>query len=196
MIAFIDFEASSLFNGYPIEMGWARSDGRVGAALIRPHPDWRKLDWAADAERIHRLQFSDLDAGIDREEAYALICADLGGCHCFSDAPDFDWKWLSMLSPNESHSLKLGKLPADSILIGIAEQSGIKTPLAVRIIERAKRFGNHTAAGDAASLAAAHEVLGRGGELQMRDVEKTFRQWKTLAVQAAPWRDTRSHEYF
>lgn len=44
MIAFVDFEASALESSYPIEIGWARLDGIVGAALIRPHDDWRKLN--------------------------------------------------------------------------------------------------------------------------------------------------------
>ncbi len=188
MIAFVDIEASSLENGYPIEIGWARSDGRVGAALIRPHNDWKSLLWSAEAERVHRIPIDKLDSGVAREDALEKVCAELVGYQCFSDAPDYDWQWLSMLSPGRPQSLKLGKLPADSLLISIGEQSEVPTPIAARIIQFVKRKATHAAAADAAALAAVYEILARGGELRMRDVEATLKRWQALAAAAAPWR--------
>ncbi len=47
IIAFIDFEASALEDGYPIEVGYARSDGCVSAYLIKPRLDWQDLIWSA-----------------------------------------------------------------------------------------------------------------------------------------------------
>lgn len=188
-IAFVDIEASALENGFPIEIGWACIDGKVGAALVRRHLDWRGLEWSVEAERIHRISFDRLEAGVSRQEALARVCTELAGYQCFSDAPDYDWGWLAMLSPGQQLPLKLGKTPADSVLIAIAEQAGVASPIAARIVERAKRTGNHTAAGDAAGLAAAYEVLNRGGEIRMRDVEAALRRWQALSAVAAPWRN-------
>lgn len=188
MIAFVDFEASALENSFPIEVGWARLDGVVGAALIRPHEDWSSLVWSTESERIHRLPRSILERGLSIDAALVLIEQGLAGYTCFSDAPDHDWHWLAMLSPNRTVKLKLAQIPADSVLMAIAEYSGIPGPIAACVIDRAMSAGGHTACGDAAGLAAGFEILHRGGEIRMQDVEATLDQWQKLAAAAAPWR--------
>jgi hypothetical protein len=42
MIA-IDFEASTLVDGYPVSIGIAASDGRMLYRLIKPHPEWEAM---------------------------------------------------------------------------------------------------------------------------------------------------------
>lgn len=188
MIAFIDFEASALESSYPIEIGWARLDGIVGAALIRPHDDWRKLNWASDSARVHKLAQELLGDGLPRDEVLARVKAALGDFDCFSDAPENDWAWMKMLSADGIVDLKLSELPADMLLLAVAEKSGIPSAIAAQIVDRAMAVGAHSAAGDAAGLAAAFEILSHGGEIEMGAAELVFERWQRLAIAAAPWR--------
>ena len=52
MLAFLDFEASSLAkDSYPIEVAWVFEDWASEAHLIRPAARW--TDWDTGAERMH-----------------------------------------------------------------------------------------------------------------------------------------------
>jgi hypothetical protein len=188
MICFVDFEASSLEESYPIEIGWARMDGVVGAALIRPHDDWRKLNWAADSARVHKLAQDLLGDGLPRDEVLARAKAALAECDCFSDAPENDWAWMRMLSADGVVDLRMSELPADMLLMAVAEKSGVSGSIAAEIVDRAMAAGGHSAAGDAAGLAAGFEILARGGEIELREVDATFERWQKLAIAASPWR--------
>lgn len=188
MIAFVDFEASALENSYPIEIGWARLDGIVGAALICPHDDWRKLKWASDSARVHKLAQEILGDGLPRHEVLARAKAALAGCDCFSDAPENDWAWMRMLSADGVVDLKLSELPADMLLMAVAEKSGVPGAIAAQIVDRAMSVGGHSAAGDAAGLAAAFEILSSSGEIELSAAETVFERWQKLAIAAAPWR--------
>ncbi len=189
IIAFLDFEASALENGYPIEVGYARSDGFVGAMLIKPRAEWLDLNWSPASERIHRLPRHMLNLGLDANEVLARLNIGLQGCACFCTAPAFDWPWLRMLNPGQSVDFRLMQTPADSVLMAAAEESGISGPVAARIVDRAKRLGNHEAARDAVALAAGHEILSRPGEIRMKEAEACFRRWQSLsAAAAAAWR--------
>jgi hypothetical protein len=187
-IAFVDIEASALDSGYPIEVGYARADGTVGAVLIKPRLEWRALTWSAESERIHRLSRSVLDQGQSAETALGALNEALSDYACFSDAPAFDWPWLKMLDPEQPLRFRPMITPADSLLMMAAEEAGVPGPVAARVVDRAIRSGGHTAAGDAAALAAGHEVLCRGGEIRMKDVEAIFRKWQDRANATAPWR--------
>lgn len=188
MISFVDFEASSLEESYPIEIGWARMDGIVGACLIRPHDDWRKLNWASDSARVHKLAQELLGDGLPRDEVLARAKAALGDCDCFSDAPENDWRWMRMLSADGVVDLRLSELPADMLLMAIAEKSNVPGAIAMQIVDRAMAAGGHSAAGDAAGLAAGFEILSRAGEIKMSAAEAVFERWQKLAVAASPWR--------
>lgn len=188
IIAFVDFEASALEGGYPVEVGYARSDGLVGAFLIKPRPEWHSLNWSAASERIHRLPRSVLSQGLDANQVLARLNVELKGCACFVTAPAFDWPWLEMLNPSRSIDFRLMQTPADSILMMTAEETGIPGSVAARIVDRAMRHGGHAAAGDAAALAAGYEVLSRAGEVRMKDAEASFRKWQKLAIETSAWR--------
>lgn len=187
-IAFVDFEASALHGGYPIEVGYARSDGMVGAILIKPRFEWRGLTWSAESERIHRLSRSVLEQGQSAETALGALNEALDNYACFSDAPAFDWHWLRMLDPEQPLRFRPMMTPADSLLMMAAEEAGVPGSVAAQIVDRARRSGGHAAAGDAAALASAYEILCRGGEIRMKDVEAVFRQWQTRAKAASIWR--------
>jgi hypothetical protein len=188
MIAFIDFEASSLEESYPIEIGWARLDGVVGAWLIRPHDDWKSMKWAQDSAQVHGIVQELLGDGLPRDEVLARAKAALSDCDCFSDAPEHDWTWMRMLSVDGRVDLKLLELPADALLMAVAEKSGIAGAIAAQIVDRAMAAGGHSAAGDAAGLAAGFEILAKGGEIDTQEVEAVFERWQRLAIAASPWR--------
>ena len=97
MLAFLDFEASSLSkDSYPIEVGWVFEDGAAETHLIRPAPDW--TDWDPAAERIHGLSREILQAQGEPVEAVGLRLLDrLQGHDLFVTAPSWDGKWLSVL---------------------------------------------------------------------------------------------------
>ena len=55
MLAFLDFEASSLGKAsYPIEVAWVFEDRTSESHLIKPAPDW--TDWNPAAQAIHRIE--------------------------------------------------------------------------------------------------------------------------------------------
>jgi hypothetical protein len=92
---FIDFEASSLgASSYPIEVAWSAPDGSIESHLVRPRPEW--TDWSAYAEReIHRISRATLAAeGEAPVEVAARMNDALAGRNVYSDAPDFDARWL------------------------------------------------------------------------------------------------------
>ncbi len=95
-----------------------------------------------------------------------------------------------MLDPESSIGIRLLSLSADSLLMHVADESGIPSSAADRIVDRAMRAGMHTATSDAAGLAAAHEALSRRGEVRRKDIESIIRQWQARAKGAAHWRST------
>ncbi len=97
MIAFLDFEASSLADtSYPIEVGWIFEDGQSEAHLIRPAPGW--IDWDAAAEAIHGISRRELEAqGTDHAAVARRMLGVLGPHEVCASAPSWDGKWLSVL---------------------------------------------------------------------------------------------------
>lgn len=194
MLAFVDLEASSLLNGFPIEVGWARDDGHVGAILIKPHPEWLSdLAWDPNAEHIHGLSRELLlSHGTPIDDVVDTLNAALAGCRCISDSPSNDWRWLSLLlefRDRGAREFSFDMLSTDSepLLLGLAEGHGV-APARIREILRAtgSRVA-HTAAGDAAAWAAAHESITTGG-----DISQILPRWRERARNAMPWRSSKN----
>lgn len=62
MIIFIDLEASSLHDGYPIEVAWCAEDLSVGASYLIHPADWPHwLSWDPGAEALHGLSADALE---------------------------------------------------------------------------------------------------------------------------------------
>lgn len=107
MLAFLDFEASSLNkDSYPIEVGWVTEDGSGETHLIRPAPGW--TDWDEDAVAIHHITRGQLE----REgEAHGTVCDRLIQLFetrpVFVSAPSWDGHWLSMLLRAAGHQRHL-----------------------------------------------------------------------------------------
>jgi hypothetical protein len=97
MLAFLDFEASSLRqNSYPIEVAWVFEDSRAEEYLIRPAPGW--TEWDAAAEAVHRIDRGALDRDGRPLDAVAFRMVEaLDGHDILASAPSWDGKWLSAL---------------------------------------------------------------------------------------------------
>jgi hypothetical protein len=193
MLAFIDVEASSLIDGYPIEIGWAREDGQVGAVLVRPHPKWGSLVWDPAAERIHGLSRALLEAqGVTVDDAVATLNEALRGCKALSDAPSHDWRWLGLLLENcgaeRKFEFELLAVSAHTLLVFDLETVCERQSTAVAIADLALKRGGHTAAGDAAALAAAFDLTKLNKKVEKRDYDVAHAVWRKRAAAAAPWR--------
>jgi hypothetical protein len=94
---FIDVEASGFGAGsWPVSVAWCDHRGDIGVRLLRPDPTW--THWDAEAESVHGLSRRRLDAeGRDPAEVAAGLEADLRDGVAYSDAPDFDARWLAAL---------------------------------------------------------------------------------------------------
>lgn len=111
MLAFLDFEASSLAKrSYPIEVAWVFEDGREESHLVRPAPDW--TDWDPEAQAIHGIARDTLvDEGEPLDMVAARMVETLEGHTLLASAPSWDGKWLSALLRTAGwprHRLRLG----------------------------------------------------------------------------------------
>ncbi|RZM36595.1 MAG: transcriptional regulator [Sphingomonas sp.] len=97
MLAFLDFEASSLGKAsYPIEVAWVFEDGASECHLIRPAPEW--TDWNPAAQAIHGIERRELEeTGEDHVVVAARMVEALAGHDLLASAPSWDGKWLSAL---------------------------------------------------------------------------------------------------
>lgn len=108
MLAFLDFEASSLGKrSYPIEVAWVFEDGRAEAHLIRPAQGW--TDWDEDAEAIHHISRPQLvTEGSPHDFVARRMMEALTGHDLLASAPSWDGKWMSTL-------LRAAELPRHSL---------------------------------------------------------------------------------
>jgi len=95
--AVIDIEASGFGRGsYPIEIGFVLPDGRGDCMLIRPDPQWRH--WDPAAESLHRIS---RDLLMRHGQPIATVIerleAQLHGRTVYSDGWGNDYTWLSAL---------------------------------------------------------------------------------------------------
>lgn len=145
MLAFLDFEASSLGKrGFPIEVAWVFEDGREEAHLIRPAPDWE--EWDPQAEAIHRIPHASLLAdGEPHATVAARMVEALAGHDLLASAPSWDGKWLSAL-------LRAAGLPRHALRLRDTEEAWIE------VARRELAGMDDTAARDAAARELIAEV--------------------------------------
>jgi hypothetical protein len=93
----LDIEASGLGAGsYPIEVGVVLPDGSGHCSLVRPQPDWRHWDPAAEA--VHGIaRATVLQHGRPVAEVAAALNRLLGGITVYTDAWSQDYSWLHRL---------------------------------------------------------------------------------------------------
>ena len=98
-MAFLDLEASGLAaRSWPVEVGWAFSDGRSESFLIQPDASWTDDAWDPNAELLHGISREALKRdGVDVREGARRLNAALAGARVYSDAADWDGFWLFRL---------------------------------------------------------------------------------------------------
>lgn len=172
-LAVLDFEASALENGYPIEVAVCRVDdgAEVWSRLIRPTDEWlRTRHWSPEAEALHGIAMDELM----RDGLPAARVADelehaVAGVMVLSDSA-LDDGWLICLftaaDPPRPAPFRLeGFWPQVDLLAG-----GLPTPTgggrSAEMVERAKqealrRFPRlHRTGDDARRLAEIIRILG------------------------------------
>ncbi|MCA3247800.1 MAG: hypothetical protein ING29_15105, partial [Azospirillum sp.] len=194
MFAFVDIEASGLVNGFPIEIGWAREDGHVGALLIRPHSEWLSdLAWDPNAEYLHGLPRDLLLArGTPIDDTVDQLNVALRGCRCISDSPSNDWRWLFLLLEfydrgERQFTFDLLADPAEPLILGIAESVCRSHEFVDDVLRSTSAHRAHTAAGDAATWAAALDAIKKSG-----NIELILPTWREHARNAMPWRSSKT----
>lgn len=186
----LDFEASALENGFPIEVAIADVAAReIRAWLIRPAAAWVNLDWVSASAQVHGLMRQKLDAGTPTDIVAAEMLAFAAAREVASDNPTFDGRWLRQLF--EAADLPLPVVAAESVgqtVSLIAHEHG-RTPADIDALNRARKaMAAHTAALDAASWAAAAEAAAVDGDLDLGAIDRIFEEWIRLAEKASPWR--------
>jgi hypothetical protein len=189
----IDFEASALDGGYPIEVGWACTDGRIGAHLIKPTPEWLDLEWSPKSEHIHGLK---RDTCLSRGETPAQVLRALndaiGSDMLVSDFPQLDSRWFVQLAdaakiPSRS---KFSSDPVELWLSIVATRANCSNKVLAYINAKRQQTHTHTAAGDAAGWAAA--ALAIESQIQkpdLRKIDDIFDSWFAKAAEASrSWR--------
>lgn len=95
--AVLDLEASGFGRAsYPIEVGFALPDGRLGCTLIRPEPAWNH--WDPAAERLHGIRRETaVHAGRSATDVARWLNGHLAGQIVYCDGWAHDYPWLGML---------------------------------------------------------------------------------------------------
>ena len=176
MLAFLDFEASSLGKrSYPIEVAWVFEDGRSEAHLIRPAPDW--LDWDPAAEAVHHINRLQLIAEGTPHEAVAQRMVDaLAGHDLLASAPSWDGKWMSAL-------LRAAGLPRHTLRLRDSDDALRESAIAIlRPVTPAGRLDEVVS-----QVLASSELRGPGQQPVHRalaDAEDEHARWLQVCAKA------------
>jgi hypothetical protein len=124
MIAFLDFEASSLGRrGFPVEIAWVFETGEEEAHLIRPAEGW--TEWDAAAQAVHRIPRDLLERqGMPVDMLARRVVEVLAGHRLYASAPSWDGQWLSRL-------LRAGGQPRHALRLRDTEQAQAEAAEAV-----------------------------------------------------------------
>lgn len=129
----IDFEASSLENGYPIEVGVSdAATGNAIAWLIRPPAAWlTERIWSPASEAVHGIGRAQLEA---EGAEPAVVCTALEphiiGKKLVSDNPPFDRRWLDLLLGAGGLQAVGEMLDFDQVAWGLAVRCGRRPDIA------------------------------------------------------------------
>lgn len=140
MIAFLDFEASSLSDdSYPVEVAWIFEDGRSESHVICPMTGW--TDWDPAAEAIHGISREQLLAeGASPHDVASRLLDQLTGHSLYATAPSWDGKWLSVLlraAELPRHALRLRD--SDEAHLEAARNLAASPEEAASILDRVRR---------------------------------------------------------
>lgn len=183
-LVFIDFEASALRSGYPIEVAWCAEDLAAGGSwLIKPEAYWREdLVWDEVAEDVHGLTLADLERhGMAARDVAAALHARLRDATAvLSDAPSYDGRWMRQLYETAGLETRGSLADADGVIAALGYRHGWRADLLEQARQRvadAAGLRFHRALDDAVWLAIA-VVLARG----MPEAEAVTRAAGVLAA--------------
>ena len=172
MLAFIDFEASSLNkDSYPVEVAWVFEDGRSEEFLLRPAPGW--VEWDASAEAMHGLSREMLQQqGVPHGAVCDRLVLALRHAQIYATSPSWDGHWLSMLlraAGRPRHLLRLADSD-EALLEAARERLG---PAATEAeLENLIESARSTVAGEP----VAHRALA--------DARREWRIWRAIRGEA------------
>lgn len=185
-LVFMDFEASSLRDGYPVEVGWAWVEGtniQTESMLISPADEWLTpgFTWDPIAEGLHGLSLARLQAdGLSPFEVCGVLNERLADkIVVFDTGPTgVDRQWLDLLyfEGGQHPHFKLGGA-AIEVLLALAASHGLTDADLVQIKKSAPE-STHRAAQDAAHYAwcaaaiqlVAHQLPDEGFENIARQI--------------------------
>lgn len=182
MLAFLDFEASSLAKrSYPIEVAWVFEDGVSERHLIRPAPGW--TDWDPGAEGMHHLSRAVLESeGEPHDEVARRLLEALSEHAVYASAPSWDGKWLSVL-------LRAAGLPRHAMRVRDADEAHLEAARealrAAVVIDDLDRLA-------AGIVVLAREAVEEGpaAHRALEDAERERRVWREarrVAAEVAAW---------
>jgi len=180
----IDVEASALFRGYPIEIGWASLDGRIGAHLIKPTVEWvAELFWHPFSNKVHKLHSQTCwNLGESPFDVMSALNKELDGLDVWSDGPKFDQKWLNLLHDASGIGridFRFQKDDVELVLQAKTAECGLAPEVADYIAEKRAASHTHTAAGDAAGwIAALHATKDQASDVDFRRIDAIFADWR------------------
>lgn len=179
----IDFEASSLIDGFPVSIGIASSDGRMFYAMIKPHPEWDMgYRWDPNAEAIHGFTREHLVAhGREAAVVVAEIKSMFGDAAFTSDSPGHDNAWFQELISVSGIEYKplMHRATTRMWLETLFDELDISSKARRAIIEMREEMRTHNALSDAASSIAA-DAAARAWPTNkdLRDCRNVIESWK------------------
>ncbi len=179
----IDFEASSLIDGFPVSVGIASSDGRLFYSVIKPHSEWEMgYRWDANAEAIHGFSRAHLmQHGREAAAVVAEIHAMFGDAAFMADAPGHDKAWLDELISVSGidYKPKMYSATTRMWLDTLFDKLQLTGDSRREIITMREEMRTHNALSDAASSVAADEAARAwpSGK-DLRDCRNVIEEWK------------------
>lgn len=158
-LVFLDFEASGLAPGsWPIQIGLARvhedDSISIDEDLIRPHPTWLEKLWSHASAEVHGIPRSRLETAPEAPEVAAAIIPLLLCRVLVSDAPEYDARWLRMLTSTVDPAWNFQIEDFDGLLARSCDAAGVQRAYAT--LDALNAFPPpHRAGANAARLAHA-----------------------------------------
>jgi hypothetical protein len=188
----LDVEASALENGYPIEIAIADvENATLRAWLIRPAAAWRDREWSPASQKIHGLTRETVETGDAVELVARDIATFVGGRTLMSDNFAFDGHWIAQLFETAGAAKSCPRMRAKNLgeIAGELCTRYGRSRADIEAVERMRKAAaDHSAAGDAASWAAAIEIVAGVEAIDGARVDDVFGRWILRAADAAPWR--------
>jgi len=157
---FLDVEATGFGqDSYPIEIAWSDEVGEIHRCLIDPTPIPAWSFWDAEAERVHGIDRDRLTRnGWAPDYVATRLTEALGGKTVYTDAPDYDARWVGVLFQALGQQVPFHFEHIDELLLSILRKPDDAVWQAMVRIDQLKRevaavsSGKHSAGYDVGYL--------------------------------------------